>query len=141
MKKKLAVLPFIGLLSVSSAASELEVSTGVGYQYGGFLGVQIASKTEFTKVFISAGWVGASAGFETTFEKNSKHSYGIVVGSEMITSEDGFAFATYNYHFNGFSNSGLVIGTGIGVRVHETAYGRNDNETSLGWAFNVGYKF
>lgn len=141
MKKILAVLPFIGLLSVSSAASELEISTGIAYQYGGYFGVQIANKAEFTKYYFSAGWIGVSTGFETTFEKNSKHSYGLVVGAEFATSGDGFAFATYNYHVNGFSNNGFVLGTGIGARRSEATLGRNDNSTTFAWTLNLGYKF
>ena len=86
-------------------------------------------------------WIGVSAGFETTFEKNSKHAYGFAVGAEVITSEDGFALATYNYHFNGFSNPGLVIGTAVGLRTNITPLGKDEKEPSFILTFNVGYKF
>jgi hypothetical protein len=141
MKKILAVLPFICLVSVSSSAGELEVSTGFGHQYGGVLGVQFSNKTELSKYYISTGLLGAAVGFETTFQKNSKHSYGLSVGAEAASSEDGFAFATYNYHFKGFSNKGLVIGTGIGIRRHEETLGANDTETLYSLTLNIGYKF
>jgi hypothetical protein len=141
MKRILAVLPFIGLLSVYSSAGEFEISTGFGHQYGGVLGVQFANKTEFSKYYISTGLLGASAGLETTFQKNSKHSYGLAVGAEVVSSEDGFAFATYNYHFNGFSSNGLVIGTGIGIRRQEETLGADDTETSFSLTLNIGYKF
>ncbi|WP_085299594.1 hypothetical protein [Cognaticolwellia mytili] len=61
-----------------------------------------------------------------------------------IQSEDGFIFATYDYHFNGFSNPGLVIGTGIGItREDEGGFFSNagKTETSTSLTLNIGYKF
>lgn len=141
MKKTIIALPLIGLFSAFGSAGELDMSAGLGHQYGGIVGVQFANRTERSKYYISTGLVGAAVGFETTFEENSPHSYGITVGADAISSEDGFAFATYNYHFNGFSNDGLVIGTGIGVRRQEATLGNNDTETSFSMTLNVGYKF
>jgi hypothetical protein len=141
MKRILALLPFIGFISVSSSAAELEISTGFGHQYGGILGAQFAKKSEFSKYYISTGLLGASVGFETTFQKNSMHSYGLAVGAEAVSSEKGFAFATYNYHFNGFSNNGLVLGTGIGIRRSEYTLGADDTETSYSLTLNIAYKF
>ena len=64
MNKKLAVLPFIGLLSVSSASGELEISTGFGHQYGGVLGVQFANNTQLSKYYSSTGLLGALTGLQ-----------------------------------------------------------------------------
>ncbi|WP_019028947.1 hypothetical protein [Colwellia piezophila] len=102
------------LISFSSSAGDFEFAIGAGHEYGGILGGQFAYKTEYSKYYGSVGVVGFSTGFQTTFSKNSKHAYGVTVGAEAIDSSEGFLFATYNYHFKGFSNNGFVIGTGIG---------------------------
>ena len=49
--------------------------------------------------------------------------------------------STYNYHFNGFANNGLVLGTGIGIRRSEDTLGADDLETSYSLTLNIAYKF
>lgn len=134
----------LSLFSLCSAANEYEGSIGMGHQYGGIFGGQLAYKTEYTKYYGSLGLVGVAAGFQTTFTENSKHSYGLVVGREELQSEDGFLFVTYDYHLNGFSNKGLVIGTGLGITREDEGGSFSDigkTETSTSITFNLGYKF
>ncbi len=134
----------LSLVSLYSSAGEYESSVGLGHQYGGILGAQFAYKTEESKYFTSLGLIGFSAGFQTTFTNNSKHSFGIVAGKEELQSEDGFAFVTYDYHFDGFSNPGFVIGTGIGVTREDEGglfSDRGETETSTSVTLNIGYKF
>jgi hypothetical protein len=104
----------LSLISFAGSAGNFEFTIGAGHEYGGILGGQFAYKTEYSKYYGSVGLIGFSTGFQTTFSKNSKHAYGVTVGAEAIDSEEGFLFATYNYHFKGFSNNGFVIGTGVG---------------------------
>jgi hypothetical protein len=139
MKKTTLILL---LLSFSSFSNEFEVSTGLGHQHGGVIGVQLANKTDFSKYYLSLGYLGAAIGFDTTLEKNSKHSYGMVAGIEAITSaEEGFGFITYNYHLNGFSNDGLVLGVGVGIKKGEGIMGEPDSDASAAMTVNLGYKF
>ena len=134
----------LSLVSLLSSAGEYETVVGLGHQYGGILGAQLAYKTESTKYYGSWGVVGVSAGFQTTFSQNPKHTYGLVFGREELHSEDGFLFLTYDYHFNGFSQNGFVIGTGLGVTREDTGSffshtGKRETTTSV--TLNFGYKF
>lgn len=141
MKTSIIVL---SLVSFFSSASEYETSVGLGHQYGGVLGAQFAYKTESTKYYGSLGLIGFAAGFQTTFRENSKHAYGLVIGKEEFQSEDGFLFVTYDYHFDGFSGDGFVIGTGVGItREDEGGWwaDKGKTETSTSVTLNIGYKF
>jgi len=150
MKKYILALSFISLFS---SAGEFETTVGLGHEYGSILGAQLGYKTEFTKYYASLGYIGIATGFQTTFSENSKHAYGLVAGMEAWESENGFLFATYDYHFNGFSNPGFVIGTGFGFTRGE---GFSDNFDGLfsnrdkdsreedikaEFTLNIGYKF
>jgi hypothetical protein len=141
MKK---IILALSLFSLFSSAGEYEKSIGLGHQYGGVLGAQLAYKTLSTKYYTSLGLLGLSAGFQTTFSENSKHAYGFVIGREQLQSEDGFLFATYDYHFSGFTKNGFIIGTGFGVtREDEGGFysDRGKTETSTSVTLNIGYKF
>ncbi|WP_077285092.1 hypothetical protein [Cognaticolwellia aestuarii] len=134
----------LSLISLYSSANEYETTVGLGHQYGGVLGAQFAYKTASTKYYAALGLVGVSAGFQTTFSENSHHAYGLSVGQEEIQSEDGFIFATYDYHFNGFLQDGLVIGTGIGITREDKGGFYSDSgqsETSAAVTLSIGYKF
>jgi hypothetical protein len=134
----------LSLVSVFSTAGEYETAVGLGHQYGGVLGAQFSYKTASSKYYGAVGVIGASAGFQKTFTENSKHAYGFVIGREEIQSEDGFLFATYDYHFNGFTHNGLVIGTGLGITRQDHGglfadIGKTETSTSV--TLNIGYKF
>ena len=134
----------LSLVCLSSSAGEYETAVGLGHQYGGVLGAQFSYKTDSSKYYGSVGLIGLSAGFQTTFSENSNHTYGFVIGREELQSEDGFLFATYDYHFNGFSKNGLVIGTGLGVTREDAGSFYSDagrTETSTSVTLNMGYKF
>jgi hypothetical protein len=140
LKKIILVLSLC--ISSSVWANEFEVSTGVGHQYGGVIGVQLSNKTELSNYYLSLGYAGAAIGFETTLEKNSKHSYGVVAGIEAISkAEEGFGFITYNYHLNGFSGDGLVIGAGVGITKGSGVFGEPEPDASAAITVNLGYKF
>ncbi|MCL1044346.1 hypothetical protein L2737_03225 [Shewanella electrodiphila] len=146
MKTSLLALSFVTLMCSPglSSAGEFEPAVGLGHQFGGVLGGQFAYKTASTKYYASVGLVGFAAGLQTTFSENSKHAYGIVVGREELQSEDGFAFITYDYHFDGFAQKGFVIGTGIGVTREDEGglyADKGDTDTSTSITLNFGYKF
>ncbi|MGL1958001.1 MAG: hypothetical protein OCD00_11875 [Colwellia sp.] len=147
MKKYIIALSFISLFS---SAGELETAVGFGHQYGGVLGVQFAYKTESSKYYGSVGLndsmggFGLATGFQTIFSENSKHAFGITLGSRDVDSEKGFIFATYDYHLNGFSETGLVVGAGIGVTRKYEFEGWSQQRTSEinpALTLNIGYKF
>lgn len=142
---------FIALLTLFSMASlaaednnTYQISAGLGHQYGGVLGAQVAYQEQDSKFYASLGLVGIAAGFEKAFTDNNQHSIGLVAGIEEIKSEDGFAFVTYNYHVNGFDKDGFVIGAGIGITREDEAgfFGDSgETETSTSFTINLGYKF
>ncbi len=131
----------------ADSAGNFEFALGAGHEYGGLIGGQFAYKTEYSKYYASLGFFGYSTGFQTTFSKNSKHAYGVTVGAEAIDSEEGFLFATYNYHFKGFSNNGFVIGTGIGftkgdgINLACCDFDSPSAEKKAMVTLNIGYKF
>lgn len=84
----------LSLVSLCSSAGDYQPAVGLGHQYGGIIGAQFAYKTEASKYFASLGLAGFSAGFQTTFSENSKHSYGVIAGREEFQSEGGFIFGT-----------------------------------------------
>ncbi|MBA6390523.1 hypothetical protein H4J38_06960 [Colwellia sp. BRX10-3] len=151
MKKYIFAL---SLVSLFNSAGEFETAVGLGHQYGSILGAQLGYKTESTKYYASLGYVGIATGFQTTFSENSKHAYGLVAGVEAWESDHGFIFATYDYHFNGFSNPGFVIGTGFGFTRGESlgdtfvdfsSYGESEpkkqEDIKAEFTLNIGYKF
>jgi hypothetical protein len=139
--KKLIVIS--SLLFSSIATAELRVTAGAGHQYGGILGAQFAYQTPGSQYYLSLGLVGAAVGFQTTFEDNSKRAFGLSGGFEAANSEDGFVFATYNYHFQGFTESGWVAGVGIGVRREDDGFFQDSGtkKTSGAITLDIGYKF
>ena len=133
----------LSLVSLCSTAAEYETTVGLGHEYGGVLGAQFSYKTESSKYYASVGIIGISTGFQTTFSENSNHAYGLVIGREEVQSEDGFLFATYDYHFNGFSKKGLVIGMGLGITRQDGGWysDTGNTESSAALTLNIGYKF
>lgn len=144
MKKTVIALSFLSFVSLDSFTGEYQTSIGFGHQYGGVLGAKLSYQTESSQYYASLGLVGAAVGFQTTFSQNSKHGYGLVIGREEFQSEDGFLFATYDYHLNGFTHNGLVIGAGLGVTREDTGSFFADTgktETSTSVTLSIGYKF
>jgi hypothetical protein len=134
----------LSLVSLFSYAGDYQTAAGLGHQFGGLLGAQFSYTTDSTKYYGAIGFIGAAVGVQTTFSEGSKHTYGVVLGREELQSEDGFVFATYDYHFNGLANDGLVIGTGFGITREDsgglfTDTGNVESSTSL--TLNIGYKF
>jgi|TARA_B110000438_G_scaffold303545_1_gene365540 hypothetical protein len=151
MKKYIIALSFVSLVSSSG---EFETAVGLGHQYGSILGAQFGYKTELTKYYASLGYVGFAVGFQTTLSENSNHAYGVVAGIEAWESDHGFVFATYDYHFSGFSNPGFVVGTGFGFTRGEGAFDifddgliqntrneRRKEDIKASFTLSIGYKF
>lgn len=143
----LKILFSVCLLSCTAAGSEYEFATGVGHQYGGFLGAQFSSKSETSKYYASIGLAGVAFGFQKQFEEQQHHSYGVSIGSMGANADHGFIFINYNYHYQGFSNKGWVIGAGIGAIRHEDSDiffipSSNQNiDTEASITLDLGYKF
>lgn len=82
------------LLSSFANADENKVAAGIGFQYGGAVGVKYAMNTgESSRVFASIGLVGAAVGYEYAFSEQNAIS--IAVGSEQLASEKGFVMLEY----------------------------------------------
>lgn len=135
----LCSLLFTGL----SQANDNKVSAGLGFQYGGAVGVKYAINAgESSRVFASIGLVGAAVGYE--YALSEKNAISFAVGSEQIASEKGFVMLEYNHYFRGRDNAGWRLGGGIGVvREDQGSWfadvGETDTTGTL--SFNVGYQF
>ncbi|WP_440905286.1 hypothetical protein ACMZOO_02785 [Catenovulum sp. SX2] len=138
------------LISFASAANETEISVGLGYPFGSpTLGVQYAAKIDIFKVYASLGLVGYSTGLELAVSKNKKHSLGVTWGSELLSSDEGFGFITYSYHFNSFTSKGFLAGLGVGYTREEVGFenesgnwnGTGEIDTLPTLSLILGYKF
>jgi hypothetical protein len=143
MKIKLMALIIFTLVPLVSFA-ETQVSAGLGYQHGGVLGAQLGHVDGVNKYYISLGLVGGAIGYQRVIDSERKQALGIALGSEVLTSEDGFAVLTYNYHFTGLENPGWVIGVSAGVRREDSGGLYSDSGDSLtqgAFMLELGYKF
>lgn len=131
------------LASSTALANDNKIAAGIGFQYGGALGVKYSFDTsDQSRFFISAGLVGGAVGYEYAFSE--KNALTFSVGSEAIASEKGFAMLEYGHYFQGRSNSGWKVGGGIGIVREDQGswfadYGKTDTSGII--AFNLGYQF
>ncbi|AOT07580.1 hypothetical protein [Pseudoalteromonas luteoviolacea] len=147
MRKK--ILPIAMVLSSFSAFSaEFEFATGIGSQYAGVLGVQAAVKVDNSRYFAALGLIGVTAGAQFQIPDKPHHSMGVNFGRfyGVFNDDTDFLGLTYNYHFNGFHNSGWEIGTGISyfrTDEYHALFGhkKHEEEREVGLLFNIGYKF
>jgi len=141
--RKLIVL--LSLVCTSASADEFQTAVGMGHQYGGLIGAQVSYKSDESKYFASLGLVGAAVGFQHSIEPDSHYSYGMVLGSEALRSEDGFIFVNGNYHFNGFNQPGWVFGFGVGATREDSggffSNTQGSTETKTAVSLNIGYEF
>ncbi|MCL1080307.1 hypothetical protein D5R81_08300 [Parashewanella spongiae] len=142
MKK--TILMSLLLVSSFPSLAETKNTIGIGYQYGGVFGYKFSSINNNNIYFISAGLVGGAAGYQLLLDGEKKHSIGIALGSEVLTSEKGFGLATYNYYSQGVNKSGFVFGLGIGVRREDEggvfgSYGKVESKFTAD--VNLGYQF
>ena len=127
-----------------SSMAETKHSVGAGYQYGGALGYKLSNVTEKSIYFISAGVIGGSVGYQRLLDESKQHSLGVAIGSEVLTSEKGFALMTYNYYSAGANNSGWVVGLSAGVRREDKGGSYADlssTDTFFAGGINIGYQF
>lgn len=139
--------PFLLICTLSLSGlthAQTQVSVGTGYQHGSVLGAQIAFQNDANRYYIAAGAVGFAAGYEHAIGSPKQHTLGFALGKEEITSEDGFAVATYNYYFNGMANPGWKLGISLGSRREDTAsfFGDSgDSTTKTAISIDVAYNF
>ena len=104
------------LVSINVTHAKDGFSFGLGYEYGGVIGAKYSIRDEDNHYFASLGLIGAAAGYQKIMDADEKHLFGIVVGAEEFTSEDGFIGLNYNYHANGFNSEGWTVGLVAGMR-------------------------
>jgi len=145
---KKSVLILFSYLPLSVCSAEFELSLGAGFQYSGLIGSQLALKHQDSKYFMSVGLPGYSIGMQTIVSDNEYHSAGFSLGEiqGIFDGDSKYGFITYNYHVNGFRNSGWVFGAGVGVYDEESNTPLFSNErtnpskkTML--SLDIGYKF
>lgn len=146
LKKSLFIL--LSYLPFSVFGTEFELSLGGGFQYSGLLGTQFSVKHDDSKYFMSVGIPGYSIGMQTVVSDNEYHSAGFSLGQiqGIFDSDSRYGLITYNYHVDGFKNSGWVLGAGVGVYDEESytsLFGsdRINPSTTAMFSIDVGYKF
>ncbi|WP_100658748.1 hypothetical protein [Alteromonas flava] len=151
--KLLACALFPLALTANVNAKEYSFGMGVGSLYSG-LGVNIASHSENSLTYISAGCVsyssragstcGVGGGWITTnilSVPNNKHGLGAyvgIVGTERESFDNHDAIygggLGYHYFFNGIDRAGTNIGLGFMV-------GDTNDGTEGALVFQLGYQF
>ena len=146
--KKIVVTALMLLFSNTIYANESNfdssISLGAGYQYGGVLGVRYNVVNDKHLYFASLGLVGGALGYQYLFDQNNRHAIGLSVGSEVLSSENGFAVIVYEFYPSGFDTSGWQLGISTGLRTEDDGGFFSDsgsNKTKLALMFSVGYKF
>ncbi len=143
MKMSLALLPAL-LLCAFSPSADAGFAVGIGYPYGGVLGVQYSTQQQQHIWTGAVGLVGAAVGYQYVLDAASEHSAGIVLGSETLSSEKGFVALQYNYYTAGAANPGWVFGVNLGTRREDAgrfyaSRGESNHKTLVG--LDVGYRF
>jgi len=148
MHKNIAIIVLFGLISTVTNANEYErsgqFSVGLGVQYGPIFGVQYARVSQSDKFFVSYGLFGLGAGYQHVVGSGNSHTLGVNYGvaGTIIGTAHTFKLLTYNYHFNGLANSGLVIGLNIGqLDNHSDIKGVKTHSSDGIVSFDIGYKF
>ncbi|QTL35918.1 MULTISPECIES: hypothetical protein [Pseudoalteromonas] len=150
MKKTLYLA--LGLLAASYInPAQAELSVGAGYPYGGLIGIQYTNVVNDDHlVSLSAGLVGAAISYEYILSKDSKHTLGVIAGSEVLTSEKGFAALNYHYYAQGALQAGWTFGASVGVRRTDEREYRSDILDIFGTeevkskalvGLHIGYRF
>lgn len=141
---RLCSLFILGITVVPVVQAETLWSVGHGYLSGGVLGVQYQNMNDDQKFSLAVGLVGTSAAWQVSLDAAQKHSVGMAAGFEALTAEDGFIVAIYQYHPQGFSNSGMRYGFSVGTRRQDEGHWwANDvkKHYSAAFALEIGYQF
>jgi hypothetical protein len=143
MKVSFAILPALLLCALSQSA-HAGFGVGIGYPYGGVVGVQYTVQQQQHLWSGAVGLVGTAVSYQYVLDTAQQHSAGIVLGTETITSEKGFAAFQYNYYSAGAANAGWVLGLNLGQRREDAgsfyaSSSESNNKTLLG--LHVGYRF
>ncbi|WP_105169185.1 hypothetical protein [Pseudoalteromonas sp. T1lg23B] len=134
------------LFASHNAAAQNNWSAGAGlFEYGGHIGAKYQvqlSGNHFASA--SFGVIGYALGYE--YKLSEKLSIGATLGQQVGYAEDGYFATKLNYHFNGFDNSGLVIGASIGMKEDDgdclVLCPKEDTNSLEGAAgIHIGYKF
>ncbi|PHS18910.1 MAG: hypothetical protein COA86_07005 [Kangiella sp.] len=143
INKLVVAILFLILFAPNSKAGDFQSAAGIGFQYG-IVGGQFSYKEDLTKYYLSLGMFGGGIGFKRALEKDSKHAFGaIFVEATTFVSDHRFAGLTYNYHFNGFTDAGWVVGVSAGRiwYVNNLSPDVNDDKYEYGATINIGYQF
>jgi hypothetical protein len=145
---KKSMLILFSFLPLTAFGAEFEFSLGAGFQYSGLIGTQFSVKHQDSKYFASIGLPGYSFGMQTIVSDNENHSVGFSLGEiEGFFNDDSkYGFITYNYHVDGFKNSGWVVGTGVGFYDEDPytpLFGKESTNPArkVMLTFDIGYKF
>lgn len=131
-------------MSANVTAGEFNGAVGIGPHYGGVLGGQLSFVEEDVKYYFALGLVGFSSGFQVLLDGSANHSLGLNLGADFIWGDEGYLYATYDYHLNGFYKDGLVLGLGVGNAFGskgEDEFSSDLKNQNIVVSFNIGYKF
>ena len=141
---RLCPLFMLGMMMVTDVKAKTLWSVGHGYLSGGVIGAQYQNINDQQKFTLAVGLVGASAAWQVSLDKAQKHSVGLAAGMEVLTAESGFIVATYQYHPQGFHNSGMRYGFSAGIRREDEGRWWANNvqkDDQAAFALEIGYQF
>lgn len=141
---RICSLLLLGIVAAPAVQAETVWSVGHGYLSGGVLGVQYQTINDDQKWTLAVGLIGVSAGWQVSLDPEQKHSVGLAAGLEEFTAESGFLVASYQFHPQGFRNSGMRWGFSAGLRREDEGgwwadQGKKNNEAAV--ALEIGYQF
>ena len=133
---KILLLCILISLSTATKAEEFTFSAGLGYQFGGGLGVQSAYVNDDTRYRVSLSLLGATAGYD--YALNEHVSFGLQLG--WIVGAEG-AGININYFPNRTFDDGFVVGLDFLYTTDPEFPFVKDNEPNSTVLLSIGYQF
>ncbi len=133
---KILLLCILISLSTATKAEEFTFSAGLGYQFGGVLGIQSAYVKNDARYRLSLGLLGATAGYD--YALNEHVSFGLQLG--WIVGAEG-AGININYFPNSTFDDGFVVGLDFLYTTDPEFPFVKDNEPNSAVLFSIGYQF
>ena len=139
MKHGIKLLFVLSLLFCKQATANPSMSIGIGPQYAGFIGYQLANVKDGHKVRGSLGLLGVSVGYEYLVTPKIGLGGGFFRYHDVADDLSGFGFNA-NYYFNSAEASGIVIGLDV---LNQTPRESTPSDSKDGVVvfFSAGYQF
>jgi len=123
----------------SDATAKPSISVGLGPQYAGFIGAQLAQITDRHKFRFSLGLLGVSAGYEYLISTRISFGCSVFRYHDIVDDLSGFAVSA-NYYFTSLDQKGFMLGLDLLDQKPRDST-RNPNHEGLKVLISTGYRF